>query len=197
MKMTRDEFMELEELYKALKFKITESDKVWMQNEIDACWSYDISFSGGINKYTFEIIEDSELRCEIMINHTQGRTPVRFRKPRMVNLTPHPLKVYADDRRTIIMEFPKPSTANIPRIQEKEKFAIELNGVPVIEKSYSETENLPERKTNVFLIVSLMVLQANPGRDDLLCPDTGNGAVRDESGRIVGTTRFQTLGKVW
>ncbi len=53
-----------------------------------------------------------------------------------------------------------------------------------------KSSSLPEKKPNVFLIVSMMTMDANKYRTDLISPDSGSGSVRGEKGRILGTKRF-------
>ena len=58
-------------------------------------------------------------------------------------------------------------------------------------KNHTPVENLPDNDTGQrWFIVSRMVFEAAPERSDLLAPDTGPSAVRDESGRILGVTQF-------
>ncbi len=50
-------------------------------------------------------------------------------------------------------------------------------------------EGLPEQQDGTFLIVSGMVFAASD-RPDLIAPDTGKTAIRNEKGHIAAVTRF-------
>lgn len=108
------------------------------------------------------------------------------------NLTPHEIKVYAEDRTTVL--FSVPAEGIFPRVSTTQETVGEINGVPVQKVVYGAIEGLPEQQTDTIYVVSQMVLSAlNGSRPDVFAPDTGKGAVRDEGGRILGTTNFVTL----
>ncbi len=72
-----------------------------------------------------------------------------------------------------------------------------INGIPVITKRMGEVNGLPEKQEDVYLLVSVIVLQAikQDGnlyeRVDVLCPDTGpESVVRNKNGQILGVRRF-------
>jgi hypothetical protein len=58
-----------------------------------------------------------------------------------------------------------------------------VDGVPITRNTYGPTVNLPPREEGVLLIVSALVLTANPDRDDLICP---NESARGPNGQIIG-----------
>lgn len=101
----------------------------------------------------------------------------------IINLTPHLINIYRDGE--IILTIPSSGTARA--MEGKDKEVCSINGIPVIKKTYSEPENLPEFHENVFYVVSALTAQSakDCGRatEDLLL--TGN-LVRDESGRVIG-----------
>lgn len=72
-----------------------------------------------------------------------------------------------------------------PRVTTEETRYADIDGIQCIGVKYGEIENLPEHRTNVFLIVSALVAVAGrkQGRDDLLVPAQ---LVRDSDGRIIG-----------
>lgn len=50
---------------------------------------------------------------------------------------------------------------------------------------------MPEHKENTFYIVSAIVLSALKGtRVDVIAPDTGNTAIRNDKGQIIAVSRF-------
>lgn len=110
-----------------------------------------------------------------------------------INLTPHDIYFYADDKLTLLHIFPKEKNIAIPRVDEEcEKICILDDKFPLYKKRYKKIENMPSPKPNTYYIVSMLVLQNLTDRKDVICPDTGLGVVRDTNGAIKGTTRFQT-----
>ena len=108
------------------------------------------------------------------------------------NLTPHEIVVYSQDRTTVL--FTVPSEGIFLRVSTDQKTVGDINGIPVQKVEYGEVKDLPAPEEDTVFIVSQMVLSAlNGTRSDLVAPDTGKGAVRDENGRILGTTGFVVL----
>ena len=72
----------------------------------------------------------------------------------------------------------------------------EVDEVRVYQKS-EEVEGLPSATKGTFYIVSKLILRrlAIEGvyREDLLAPDTGATAMRDQHGRITGVMRFMVM----
>lgn len=114
-----------------------------------------------------------------------------------LNYTPHDLTVYDSDKQNIILTVPSVKDDNgkpvFVRVNQSYQDVGEINDIPVVRSTFGDVTGLPDKQSNVKLIVSLMVAQALPNRDDLLVPDTNAGAVRSESGQIMGTTRFLTV----
>jgi len=100
------------------------------------------------------------------------------------NLTPHPIKVRIGEKK---LEFSPEGI--IPRVGTIETPADPIEGIPTVTQSMGEVEGLPDAEEGIFLIVSAMVFNAS-NRTDLIAPDTGKGAIRDEQGRILAVTRF-------
>ncbi len=106
-----------------------------------------------------------------------------FKNKKIINLTPHEI-VLVRNREKII--FPKSN--EIVRLEEEDK---KINDFLVLRK-YNLPQNFPKIQENVLYIVSLPIL-LSVKRKDFIAPDTGSGAIRDKSGRIIGTTRFITI----
>lgn len=107
------------------------------------------------------------------------------------NLTPHEIKIYATDRKTELLTVAPEGI--IPRVTTTQEEIGKIHGIPMQKIAYGAVENLPAPAPDTVYIVSQMVLSAlNGSRADLVAPDTGKGAVRDEAGRILGTTNFVT-----
>lgn len=104
-----------------------------------------------------------------------------------INLTPHRIVIRPEGMDEIIVE----PSGTIARVQMDEMNAGTVDGAPIIRRTAGAVQNLPARKDHVSLLVSGMVLGAVPSdRKDVLAPDTGSTAVRDDKGHIVAVTRL-------
>ena len=97
-----------------------------------------------------------------------------------INCTPHPINLL-DNENNLVISLPKGEV--VPRLSQSTKQVDVVEGVSITETIFGETQDLPDFKEGVFLIVSRLVLSANPDRKDLLVP---NELVRDSEGNIVG-----------
>ena len=103
-----------------------------------------------------------------------------------VNLTPHDIHVRVGNEEKVI-----PASGKVARVAVDQKVVGEVDGVPVVSNSYGKVENLPDYTDDeTIYIVSSMVLQAVHQRADVVAPDTGSTAIRNEKGQIVAVTRF-------
>jgi len=111
-------------------------------------------------------------------------------KPRLVNLTPHNIVVFTDEKRGFIV--PPSGTVARVSVRQEEVGTIEVEdlNVPIVKNSWGEVTGLPEPQPGVVYIVSALVLSRVKGRHDVVAPDTGPTAIRDENGRIIGVRRF-------
>ena len=141
---------------------------------------------------------------------------------KLINLTPHEIKVKVDDNVISI-----PPSGKVARVKTVQKIVDTINTgfrdyedndivIPVVKTEFGEVEGLPLECTNcrkiqncpvdletlqespcplqepvVIFIVSSLVAQAIAGRKDIVAPDTGPTAIRDEDGQIKAVTRFQ------
>lgn len=98
----------------------------------------------------------------------------------MINLTPHDINVQTKNG---IVTFTK--SGIIARVSEKSTIVsqCQFTGVDIVQKKYTEVENLPEEG---HFLVSAMVLQASKKKEGLFlyAPDSGSSAIRDEKGQI-------------
>lgn len=101
----------------------------------------------------------------------------------IINCTPHDVNII--DEAGKVITFPKSGV--VPRLKQETQIVDNLNGIPVTETVFGETQELPAPMEGVFLIVSRLVMSANQNRQDLLVP---NDVVRDESGNIIGCRSF-------
>lgn len=139
-----------------------------------------------------KIVVDHQKRLSININPCPQGEGEKEKVMKLRNLTPHEIVVYSQDRTTVL--FTVPSEGIFLRVPTDQKTIGEINGIPVQKVEYGEVKDLPAPEEDTVFIVSQMVLSALHGtRTDMVCPDTGKGAVRDENGRILGTTVFVVL----
>ena len=116
---------------------------------------------------------------------------------KLVNLTPHEIKI-----NDLIIE----PSGDVARLEEVlvDDMPFEKLKIPVVTPSRKESKivGLPETPKNVnwdgeyvttpvttVFVTSRMVAEAAQ-RPDVMCPDTGPTALRDENGHIVGVKRL-------
>ncbi|MEW6259410.1 MAG: hypothetical protein AB1547_05835 [Thermodesulfobacteriota bacterium] len=102
---------------------------------------------------------------------------------KLVNLTPHDINI-ADETGKFFRTIPP--TGVPARVQTIALPRGDIDGVPFVETSYGEVENLPPEDEETVYIVSQFVINALPNRKDLVRPDTGPSCVRDGDGNIIG-----------
>ena len=102
-----------------------------------------------------------------------------------VNLTPHEIRVIGagPNGADVII----PTSGTVARCESKRTVMSSVNGIPVNRTVMGEVQGLPAPIEGVVYIVSKIVAEAVPERDDVLIVDD---TVRDESGRIVGCRAF-------
>ncbi|MEM4202481.1 MAG: hypothetical protein QXS54_00280 [Candidatus Methanomethylicaceae archaeon] len=110
----------------------------------------------------------------------------------VINLTPHKVVVITEDENHNPYVYEFPPSGVIARVSSTQTEVTCINGIPVVKTEIGEVENLPEPQDDTIYIVSSLVAQALAGkRDDVVAPDTGSTAYRDEEGRITAVRRFQ------
>lgn len=102
----------------------------------------------------------------------------------MLNLTPHPIIIRRKDGDVITIL----TSGTVARVQTKEEVVGELDGIPVVTRTFGAPEGLPEDGTPC--LVSSLVLGACQGKAGVYAPDTGPSAIRDENGHILAVTRL-------
>jgi len=101
-----------------------------------------------------------------------------------VNLTPHTINVLDADGNQLLAVDPSGTKARVD-VQRTKIGAID--GVPIYSTTYGDVKGLPAPKSGVNYIVSGMVRDAVPDRDDVVSPGL---LVRDDSGRPIGCQGF-------
>lgn len=110
---------------------------------------------------------------------------------KIVNLTPHTIKVVNGDNQIIREYAPrlgKDGKSDPARVTTTAEIIDEIDGISVVRTKFGEVQGLPEPDGNIY-IVSMVVAQAVSGRSDVIAPDTGPTAYR-ENGLIVGVRQF-------
>ena len=102
---------------------------------------------------------------------------------KFVNLTPHEINIVGYG---II-----PPSGIIARVNTIQRVVDNIVGIDVVETFYGEITGIPEPEDDTIYITSSLVA-GFAKRDDVLAPDTGGTAVR-ENGQIVGVTRLQSF----
>ena len=100
----------------------------------------------------------------------------------LINLTPH--SVVVEGLGTF-------ESGGLARVATTQKVVGNVNGIEIVETVQGEVEGLLEIEEGKMYIVSGMVLSALKGsRTDVIAPDTGSTAIRNEKGQIIAVTRF-------
>lgn len=98
----------------------------------------------------------------------------------LINLTPHTINFVDTDGISIVVVEP---SGKIARVNTTTVTIGEIDGIPVTETQFSEVEDLPDEEPGKIFIVSSIVAERVPEREDVFVP---NESVRDDKGRIVG-----------
>jgi len=99
----------------------------------------------------------------------------------IINCTPHPINIVSHGEI-------KPSGI-IPRVSTTEVEAGNIEGIPCVTQSRGVVTGMPEPEKDTIFIVSGFVFNATD-RKDVVAPDTGKTAIRNEKGHIIAVTRF-------
>lgn len=105
-----------------------------------------------------------------------------------VNLTPHQINLGVGEGSSII-----PATGTIARVSVTQEEVGNLNGFYLKKNVYGEVENLPEydpNSNNIYIVSGLVLTALAGSRPDVVGPDTGSSAIRDEHGRITAVQGF-------
>jgi hypothetical protein len=104
-----------------------------------------------------------------------------------VNLTPHPITVKTNEiKRTF-----EPS-GQVARVETTETLLHTVEGIPIMKRTWEQPTGIPDPEEGTLYIVSSVVLSAAAERTDLISPDTGKTAERNEKGHILSVIRFVT-----
>lgn len=99
----------------------------------------------------------------------------------LINLTPHILNIIAADGSTVYI--PPKGNDNIARVSSNSTIVGTIIGINVTQQTFGKVMGLPDAQDGVILIVSRMVKDRVPDRNDVMVPGT---PVRDTEGKIIG-----------
>lgn len=97
----------------------------------------------------------------------------------LVNLTPHTLNIVAADGSIIDIQ----PSGNIARVAAISSIVAAVNGINVSRQIFGNIMDLPDAQDGVIYIVSRMVKDRVPDRDDVMVP---GAPFRDADGKIIG-----------
>ena len=109
----------------------------------------------------------------------------------LVNLTPHPVTICAQDGGAVLTV---PPSGTVARIAESHTPGAPVDGVPGVMVTLGEVEGLPDPAPDVTCVVStplaMGLLAARMDRRDVVYPAD---MVRDSDGRIIGCRSLARL----
>ena len=123
-----------------------------------------------------EYLKDSKIEEEIE-EEEESEMEITFK-----NYTPHSI---------VVQGLGTFESSGIARVETTQKVVGNLAGIYLVQTEFGQVVGLPEMEKGTYIIVSAMVLSAlNGSRADVIAPDTGNTAIRNEKGQIIAVTRF-------
>lgn len=104
---------------------------------------------------------------------------------KLVNLTPHVLSFMPQGPDGPVVTIPPSGIVARCATSRVQVDAVSLDGmtIPVNKTEFGDVTGLPDPQPGTIYIVSALVAQAQPARQDVFIVDD---AVRDEQGRIIG-----------
>ena len=103
---------------------------------------------------------------------------------KFINLTPHTINIKTPDG-VIAVE----PSGDIARVATQEEVVASVDGIPLVKRGFGDVEGIPAPQEGTIYIVSALVASAT-SRPDVVAPDTGPTAVRNEKGHIEYVTRL-------
>jgi len=101
---------------------------------------------------------------------------------KFINLTPHAISVEG------LGTFP--ASGEVARVSTVQTVVGEVAGVVTYKQSFGDVVGLPSPAEGTVYIVSGLVISAVVGRSDVVAPDTGSTATRNDKGHIISVKNF-------
>ena len=108
-------------------------------------------------------------------------------QPVIINLIQHPVVILDNDGNKITFS----PSGKVARVSETAQSAGKLGKFSLVRKQRQDIENLPAPQKNTYYIVSGLVFD-NTTRKDVIAPDSGPTAIRNEKGYIDAVRSFLT-----
>ena len=107
----------------------------------------------------------------------------------LVSLLSHEIVVRLDGRDITI-----PPSGQVARVAATSREVAKVGDIPIVATEFGEIVGLPEPKPGVLYLGSTLLAQAAArlGRTDVVSPDTGPTAIRQD-GQTVAVIRLQTF----
>lgn len=105
----------------------------------------------------------------------------------IMNMTPHAVSFINDEGETVLTVEP---SGTVARVSSRTVQTGILNGLPVTQTQFGDVQGLPEQNDDTIYLVSSLVAQRVPEREDVFIPAE---SVRDSAGRIIGC---RSLGRI-
>jgi len=99
---------------------------------------------------------------------------------------------WKDEACDVICTLTIPKSGEIARVEETVEVINNINGIPIVHKTFGEVIGLPEPQDNNVFIVSLLVAQAVTGEERLDVLVIGD-SVRNGKGQIIGAKSLAFL----
>jgi len=109
----------------------------------------------------------------------------------VVNLTPHTVKIVSDGVEYVIE--PSGMVARVSAVYNEAAPARQLPNVTFVTREFGEVEGLPEPDGNMYIVSGFVLAAVEASGDvrmDVVAPDTGPTAIRDDKNRILAVTRL-------
>ena len=107
---------------------------------------------------------------------------------KILNYTPHAIVVRLADGTDRAF----PPSGVVARVKTTDVPLEAVDGIPTVRMTFGEVEGLLPEEEGTICIVSSLVAQAAKDRRDLVAPNTGPTAIR-ENGQIVAVRGFQVF----
>lgn len=90
-----------------------------------------------------------------------------------------------------VVTFPACEQGKECKVAVTSKEVERIPGFKCVETTYGEVQNVPDPQEGVVYIVNMIVLDRMPNRKDLIAPDSGPSAVRNEKNQVLHVVQWK------